>query len=97
MVDPARTTSDLGVGPGRRPAPGTPRWVKLFWIFAAAIVLLLVAMLLTRGPGGHGPERHGQSGGSSMQTVAAIVVSEDQAPTAKEAVQRVDVDRVSRR
>lgn len=36
----------------------TPRWVKVFGIIAVAVVLLLLALLLIRGPGGHGPQRH---------------------------------------
>jgi len=35
--------------------PGTPRWVKLFGIFALALVLLFVVLHLTgRGLGDHG-------------------------------------------
>lgn len=38
------------------PYPGTPRWVKVFGIIAAAVILLFVILLHTRGP--HGPGRH---------------------------------------
>ena len=38
--------------------PGTPRWVKVFGVVIAVAVLLLVILMLTRGPGGHGPGRH---------------------------------------
>jgi hypothetical protein len=39
-------------------APGIPRWVKLFGVVAALVVLLFVVLLLA---GGHGPQRHGKS------------------------------------
>ena len=42
--------------------PGAPRWVKLSAIAIAVAVLLFVILLLTRGPGGHGPARHIPSG-----------------------------------
>jgi hypothetical protein len=35
----------------------TPRWVKVFGIFAL-IVVVLVVVLLIAGRGGHGPSRH---------------------------------------
>lgn len=44
------------------PYPGTPRWVKVFGIIAIGLVLLVVILLLTGGPG-HGPGRHMGSGG----------------------------------
>jgi hypothetical protein len=37
---------------------GTPRWVMVFGVIALVVVLLFVILLLTRGPGGHGPGRH---------------------------------------
>jgi hypothetical protein len=58
------------------PYPGTPRWVKVFGIIAIGLVLLIVILLLTGGPGRHGPRRHlpsGDAGGgiprSSVKTV----------------------------
>ena len=45
------------------PYPGTPRWVKVFGIIAIGLVLLVVILLLTGGPGRHGPGRHMGSGG----------------------------------
>jgi hypothetical protein len=63
MGDPTRehdTGDDLGVGTDRDSPNGTPRWVKMFGLIAALLlVLLLVIALLT---GGHGPGRHGLSG-----------------------------------
>lgn len=38
--------------------PGTPRWVKVFGIIGLIVVLLVIILLLTKGPGGHGPGRH---------------------------------------
>ncbi|MGH7265793.1 MAG: hypothetical protein ACREMB_13225 [Candidatus Rokuibacteriota bacterium] len=40
------------------PYPGAPRWVKLFGTIVVLVVLLFVTLLLTRGPGAHGPGRH---------------------------------------
>ena len=42
--------------------PGLPRWVKIFLIVAAALVVLLVAGMLIGG-GQHGPGRHLNSTG----------------------------------
>jgi len=36
--------------------PSTPRWVKVFGIFAAVVVALFLVLLLL---GGHEPSRHG--------------------------------------
>ena len=38
--------------------PGTPRWVKVLGIIVAIPVLLFVIVMLTGGPGSHGPARH---------------------------------------
>jgi hypothetical protein len=45
--------------------PGTPRWVKVFGIFALVLVLLFVVLHLTgRGLGDHRPSGdHAPSGG----------------------------------
>lgn len=40
-------------------APGLPRWLKVFGIVAAVLVLLIVTILLLGVGGGHGPGRHG--------------------------------------
>lgn len=48
-----------------RGAPRTPRWVKVFGIVALIVLLLFLALLLTRGAGGHGPQRHFSSGGGA--------------------------------
>jgi hypothetical protein len=39
------------------PGPETPRWVKVSWIIAAAIVIVVLAALLFGGQ--HGPSMHG--------------------------------------
>lgn len=36
----------------------TPLWVKVFGIIAVIVVALFVIVLVTGGPGGHGPGRH---------------------------------------
>ena len=55
------------VGPERESTTGTPRWVKVFGIIAAVLVLLFVIVMLT-GVGGHGPGRHTPSGDPGGQT-----------------------------
>ena len=42
--------------------PGLPRWVKVSGVVGIAIIVLLVVLLVTGGPGEHGPGRH--TGGS---------------------------------
>lgn len=49
---------------------GTPRWVKVFAIIALAVIVLFVVLLLTKGPGGHGPGRHISIGDSGVQAVS---------------------------
>ena len=41
-----------------RSTTGMPRWVKVFAIIAAVIAVLIAILLLTAGPGGHGPGMH---------------------------------------
>ncbi len=56
MTDPA----DAGTQSGRespRRAAAMPRWVKVFLIIAAALVVLMIALMLVSG-GRHGPGRH---------------------------------------
>ena len=53
---PERRTSRLGSGQA-----GVPRWVKVFAVAGAVIVVLIVALLLS----GHGPGRHGSHGESA--------------------------------
>lgn len=50
------------------PYPGTPRWAKVFGIIALVVALLFVILMITRGPGGHGPGRHA---GGEVSLVAA--------------------------
>lgn len=60
---------DSDTGPGSELAPGTPRWVRVFGIITAAVILLFLVLMFTRGPGGHhGPGRHFQSGAPAGQT-----------------------------
>jgi hypothetical protein len=59
---------------------GTPRWVKVFAVVAAIIILLFVFLMLTRGPGGrHGPARHFGSAGTGPlhPTPAVVAMSSD--------------------
>jgi len=36
----------------------TPRWAKIFGSVLVAVIGLFLVLLLTEGPGGHGPARH---------------------------------------
>jgi hypothetical protein len=59
MADPPAypdSNGDTGGGPQRGSDTGTPRWVKVFGIIAAVVILLFGILLLTRGP--HRPGRH---------------------------------------
>lgn len=59
MVDPPQepgTRDKTGELPGRTPAAGVPRWVKVSGVIAVIAVLLFLVMLLV--PGDHGPGRH---------------------------------------
>ena len=64
------------VGPGsagnHTPAPqvGIPRWVKVFLIVAAALVVLLVALMVFSG-GEHGPGRHFSSAGLLVRELSS--------------------------
>jgi len=52
------TDDDTGVGAGRAPTTGMPRWVKVFLIIAIVLVLALVISRLLgiqHGPGLHSP------------------------------------------
>ena len=58
MDDPsptAETARESGGGDCRTP-PGAPRWVKVFGIVAAVVVLLFLILLLAGND--HGPGRH---------------------------------------
>jgi hypothetical protein len=72
MADPS-PDRDTGVGPVREPTTGTPRWVKVFAIIALVVVALFLILLLTGGPGRHGPGRH--TGGLGVHTPPAASVS----------------------
>jgi hypothetical protein len=59
MADsPASPATDdaAGVGPGRGPTTGMPRWVKAFLIIAIVLVLAIVVSFLAGV--GHGPGLH---------------------------------------
>lgn len=56
MADPPVYPEDTGPGGGS--TPGTPRWVKVFGIVAAVLVVLVVLMLTGVLGKGHGPGRH---------------------------------------
>ena len=45
-------------------SPGTPRWVKIAGLVAVVVLLVIGVILLTGGPGEHGPGRHSGSDGA---------------------------------
>ena len=60
---------NAGYDEARRSTPGVPRWVKVFLLVAAGIVVMGVAVMLLVG-GGHGPGRHQSAPAASHQVVA---------------------------
>ena len=72
MADPS-PDRDTGVGPDRGPTTDTPRWAKVFGIIALVVVVLFLILLLTGGPGRHGPSRH--TGGLGGHTSPAPSVT----------------------
>jgi len=62
----------------RPPYPGAPRWVKVFGIILAAVVLLFVIMMFIGG--GHGPGRHAPSGDAGRQVAPSSVMEEHTPP-----------------
>jgi hypothetical protein len=63
------TGDDSGVRAGRGGIMGTPRWVMVFGIILAIVVVLFVVVVFLGGGslGGHGPGRHSQSRDSGGQ------------------------------
>ena len=57
----------------------TPRWVKVFGIVAAVVILLFLIVLLVRGPH-RGPSRHLGSGSLGGQATASSVIQAQAAP-----------------
>lgn len=58
---------DTSTGTDRGPAPGAPRWVKVFGIITLVAILLFVVLVFAGG-GRHGPGRHmprGDAGGQA--------------------------------
>jgi hypothetical protein len=58
------------------PYPGTPRWVKVFAIIAAAVILAFVFQLVTEGPMRPGmpgmPGMHGGGGNAPSSSITAL-------------------------
>lgn len=65
---------DASEGPGS--TSSTPRWVKVFAIISALVILLFVILLIT-GSGGHGPGRHMPPGavGSLTHMISVMVAN----------------------
>ncbi len=62
-VDEPIPNADTPEGPaaiGRRTPPGAPRWVKVFGVIAAVVLVLFLVLLLTGGE--HSPGRHFDGG-----------------------------------
>jgi hypothetical protein len=62
---PGPDSDGTGVPPGGGPAAGMPRWVKVCALIAAVVAVLFVVLMLTGGPGAHGPGRHAPPAGSA--------------------------------
>ena len=61
------------------PYPGTPRWVKVFGIVVAVLLVLVVARMFVGG-GEHGPGRHAPSGDAGGRVPPSSSVMEAHAP-----------------
>jgi len=83
-MDTLTTTRDEEDTHMANPSPGddtgTPRWVKVFGIILGVLVLLVVILLFTRGPGGHGPGRHTSSGVTGGQIPPSSVTEDHTQP-----------------
>jgi hypothetical protein len=62
---------NAGYDEARRSIPGVPRWVKVFLLVTAGIVVLGVAVMLLVG-GDHGPGRHQSAPAPSHQVVTTM-------------------------
>ena len=72
MTDPTDAQSSSHRESRKSPA-AMPRWVKVFLITAAALVVLMVALMLVSG-GQHGPGRHLSSSGQSESAVPTPIL-----------------------
>ena len=71
MADPS--TERETAGPDGGSGTGTPRWVKVFGAIVLVVVVLFIVLLLTDGPGRHGPARH--TGGLGTATSSASLTA----------------------
>jgi hypothetical protein len=63
------------------PYPGAPLWAKVFGVITIVVVLLLVILMFTRGPGDrHGAGRHTPSGDVGGQTPPPSSIAEPHTP-----------------
>ena len=60
----------------RSSATGMPRWVKIFAIAAAALVVLFVVAVVTGFGGPHGPGRHAPSDPPAGDKTSATAVGD---------------------
>jgi hypothetical protein len=66
-----------------RQGDAPPLWVKVFGTLAALVALLFIGLLLSRGPGGHGPARHAalsDSGTEATRSVSCFSRGQEDAP-----------------
>ena len=74
MGDLPRDRDDTRSEPDREAKPGMPRWVKLSGIIVGALVVLVIILALTGGPGRHGPSRHTGGRGGHPPLTASVAV-----------------------
>jgi len=67
---------DASIRSATDPRAAMPRWVKVFAVVLAILVLLAVAMFLIGG-GEHGPGRHTTSGGEAREARTVSVPVND--------------------
>jgi putative exporter of polyketide antibiotics len=71
MTSQPPDSDNAGDDPAQSPAPGVPRWLKVFLLVATAIVVLGVVVMLLVG-GDHGPGRHQSAPATSGQVVGTV-------------------------
>jgi hypothetical protein len=82
MADPSSypgskgdTSDGIGVESDRGSSAGTPRWVYVFGIIALVLVLLFAIVMLI-GAGGHGPGRHASPGDAGGHAPSSSVTEQ---------------------
>jgi hypothetical protein len=77
MADP---TPHLRHGESNGETTHAPRWAKVLGAIAAVLVLLFVIVMVTGGPGAHGPSRHTGGDGGDRERAPSSAPKEHMPP-----------------